>query len=66
MTTPEQTGAGSAGTAPGQAPPDDVFRPAPPPRPSVLRLGAIALASVLLTGLLFRLAVEAVRWLSGP
>jgi hypothetical protein len=65
MTTPEQTGAQGAGPAPRPALPDDLLLPEPRRRPSALRLVAIALVSILLTGLLFRFGVEAVRWLSG-
>ena len=45
---------------------DDVFLPTARPRPSVLRLLAIAAVSIIVTGLLFRAAVEAVRSLTAP
>jgi hypothetical protein len=44
-------------------PPDADGLPPPRPRPSTVRLLLVALASIIVTALLFRLVVEVVRWL---
>jgi hypothetical protein len=57
------TPASNGDEPPRRSLPLDADVPPPRPRPSSARLLLIALASIIVTALLFRLVVEAARWL---
>jgi hypothetical protein len=67
MATP--SGPGPEGSDPPEGGPryvEEDYSPPPRRRPSLLRLVAMAVLSIIVTAVLFRMVVEAVRWAMEP